>query len=145
MSIHPDRLVAMFNSAAVNQFFPGITLHFEGMESKVSIKSGPAWQHAGEQIHGALYMRLLDDAAYFAAALREKQRFVVTASLDVRFLRPVGGGLLVATGRLLRYEDRKLMAESVLHDESGKLIARATGVFVPSRQYLQDVAAYTKP
>jgi len=99
--------------------------------------------HAAMSLHGAIYFKLLDDAAYFAAASREEEFFLLTKSYQIQFKRPVTGGELRARGELVSSEGTEWIAKSELINEHGKQVAAGEGVFVKSRLLLKDQLGYS--
>lgn len=139
---HYRRLEHMFLCAPINQLFNGV--HMELAPGSCVIR----WQvtgnffHAGKSLHGAIYTKFLDDAAYFSAATLNDRHFIVTKSLHVRFLRPVAEGLLTATGKSETGADGSLRTTAVLHVSETILVATAEARFTNSKLLLADVDDY---
>tara|TARA_R110001592_G_scaffold58067_2_gene176289 strand:+ start:166 stop:480 length:315 start_codon:yes stop_codon:yes gene_type:complete len=93
-------------------------------------------------IEGSPYFKMLDDAAFFAANSVVKDVFVLTASFDTKFLRPIAEGKLIAKGELLKNLGNKLEARAKLYDLKGNLIATGTGWFVKSKISLADISSF---
>ena len=142
MTPHQQALLHMFHQAPVNKFFQHITLRFELDQAVVELPILPEYMHAGGSLHGALYMKLLDDAAYFSAALLESSRFLLTAGFALDFYRPVHGGVLTATGKVKGQEGKSILSASTLTDEDGNLVARGHGRFVPGNGLLLETPLY---
>ena len=63
---HYRSLEKLYLSAPINAFFkPKIAISLEYAEIEVTIKT--AWHHGAQAVHGSVYFKMLDDAAYFAA------------------------------------------------------------------------------
>ncbi len=103
----------------------------------------PDLHHAAEAVHGSHYFKVLDDAAFFAAASLTADCFVLTASFNMYFVRPISAGVLVGNGRVVRRSARVILAESVLTDERGRELARGSGSFMRSETPWTDLAGYT--
>lgn len=58
--------------------------------------------------------------------------FVLTASFQLYFLRPVSEGKLTAHGLVVSRAKRIYVAEGTLLDDRGKEVARGSGTFMPS-------------
>lgn len=88
--------------------------------------------NGGMQAHGGLIMTLLDMAMASAARHGDiLDRSSVTVEMKCNFMRPGGtvGATLRASGRL-RHGTRSLaFCDGDLHDQSGQLIATASGTF----------------
>ena len=93
-------------------------------------------------MHGSVFFKLLDDAAFYAACSLEKEFFMVTSAFTTYFLRPVERGTLRATGKVLSRSTSQVVAEAVIYDVESKEIARGSGIFVRSRSRLEEVTGY---
>lgn len=103
------------------------------------------FHHAAAAVHGSIYFRALDDAAFFAANSRVEDVLVLTSSFHIQFFRPVVSGRLRAEGHVVNQSARLLAADAELRDEEGNLLARGAGTFVPSHISLQELAGYAAP
>jgi len=132
---HYDFLVRLFHSAPINQnIFIGSELTLSEGEARYQLEVKTDYFHGAEAMHGAVYFKLLDDAAYFACATLVDDYFLVTKSYEIQFVRPVPGGSLIAKGRVLEVTDEGFLAESEIHNEQGKLVGKGKGIFVKSRK-----------
>jgi len=68
--------------------------------------------------------------------------FVLTASLNIYFLRPIAAGVMTARGTVVSRTSRLIIGEGVLVDGDAKEIARGTGTFMPSRVPLDERLGY---
>jgi len=89
--------------------------------------------HCGypEVVHGGIVAAALDECMAWAAT-RAMGRFCVTGKLTVRYLdrTPAVEGLLVRAA-VTKSSKRIAYTEAELKDETGKMFARAEGVFMP--------------
>lgn len=138
---HFRRLERMYNSAAINAYFkPSLTVSEGRAEVAVPIRAD--FFHAAHAVHGAVYFKALDDAAFFAANSVVRDVFVLTVTFNIVMLRPVIGGTLTAVGAL-RDRSRSLMvAESELRDERDRTVARGIGTFTLSKIPLGPAVGY---
>lgn len=83
-------------------------------------------------VHGGVLPAVADGAMGNALrTLNGDSAQVLTAELNVQYLRPVTGGALLAEGRVVRSGKRLSFAEVAIRDEaSGKAVARGSGVFL---------------
>ena len=83
-------------------------------------------------LHGGVLPAIADGAMGNALrTIRGEGSQVFTAEVNLQFLRPVTGGTLLADGRVVQSGRRLSFAEAEIRDEaSGKVYARATGVFI---------------
>lgn len=142
LELHRIALTHMFHQAPVNLFFSGIRLFWEGDQAVVEMQAKEDYFHAGGSLHGALYMKLLDDAAYFTAALMHQPNFLLTANFQLKFIRPVTGGVLQAKGRLLSIDGKYSHAAAELFTKDGILVASGEGRFAPGKTLWTEVEAY---
>lgn len=87
----------------------------------------------GELIpHGGVYMALLDTVLGFSGAYTgepDKRRTSMTLSLTTNFVAPPAGRKMIAEGRKVGGGKSTYYAEGHIKDETGKLLATASGVF----------------
>ena len=67
--------------------------------------------HALGAIHGSVYFKLLDDAAFFAASSIVEDVFVLTTSFTINITKPVSQGTIKAIGNV-RFESNNLIENS---------------------------------
>ena len=128
---HYRKLERMYASAPINDFFQPVMRVSEG-QAVVTTQVRRDFFHAANAVHGALYFKMLDDAAFFAVNSLVPDVFVLTVSLNAYLTRPVADGELQAVGRVVHRSRRLYVAESQLTDSAGREIARGSGTFVPS-------------
>ena len=128
-------------AATINDYFqPELTVTEAGAE--VRIRVDPKFFHAAGSVHGSVYFKALDDAAFFAANSVVEGVFVLTTSFNIHLLRPVTQGTLIATGTVVSATRNLLIADAVLRDENDRLLGRGTGTFMKSKMQLKDVPGY---
>ncbi|MEM6721456.1 MAG: PaaI family thioesterase [Bacteroidota bacterium] len=140
---HFQKLERMYLVSNVNTQLYETTEAVIGDEvAKISITIHPKYFHALNAIHGSVYFKLLDDAAFFAVNSIVKDVFVLTTSFNINIIRPVSEGKITATGKV-KFKSRNLfVAESTLVDEKGREIAFGTGNFAKSRVTLTEEIGY---
>lgn len=82
--------------------------------------------------HGGVHATLLDSAMGFAGCYTgdpDKQQMALTLSLTVNYLAQATGKLLIADGRRTGGGRKTFFAEGSVSDDTGTVIATATGVF----------------
>ncbi len=139
---HFQALAAMYQSAPINEIYPPRLTISEG-QCTIEIDIQPRYCHAAGAVHGSVYFKLLDDAAFFAANSVESEVFVLTTSFTTYITRPVSQGIMRAEGRLLNQNRSQLIAEAVLYNRENREIARGNGIFVRSKNRLVDVPGYS--
>jgi uncharacterized protein (TIGR00369 family) len=110
--------------------------------SEIRFAVTPAHFHAAGASHGTIYFKMLDDAAFYAAATMVRDMFLLTTQFNLFLTRPLKEGPLVAHGRWVSGERRVLIAEGRLLDSTGREVARGQGSFMRSRIPLQTLAGY---
>ena len=128
---HYRKLERMYASAPINDFFRPAMEVSKG-RAVITMKVRRDFYHAANAVHGALYFKALDDAAFFAVNSLVPDRFVLTVSLNAYLIRPVFEGEVRAVGQVVHRSRRLFVAESQLFDSAGNEIARGSGTFMPS-------------
>jgi uncharacterized protein (TIGR00369 family) len=145
MNNHYKKLEKMYlEGAAINAAFyesTQITIQ-EGMAT-VSLELDPKYFHALGALHGSVYFKLLDDAAFFAVNSIVSDVFVLTTNFNINIVRPVSKGLITAVGTV-KFESSNLwIAESSISDYKGREIAFGTGHFARSKIALTPEIGYS--
>jgi uncharacterized protein (TIGR00369 family) len=139
---HFSALERMYVNGPINQYFKP-SIHIGDGVAEVRTTVRPDMHHAAHAAHGAVYFKLLDDAAFFAAQSLVTDAFVVTVSFTVYFVAPVLDGEMVATGRIVHQSKRLFLAESTI-DVNGKQVARGNGSFMRSTVRLEPRIGYVR-
>jgi uncharacterized protein (TIGR00369 family) len=138
---HYKKLIQMYAKAPINEFYqPRMTLEKE--KAIISITVTSKMMHSAHGVHGSVYFKLLDDAAFFAANSIEPKMFVLTSDFHIRLLRPVAQGTLIATGWVTHAGRKNILAHSELRDSNGALIASGQGSFTRSKMPLNAQCGY---
>ena len=138
---HYKSLENMYAAAPINQIYkPSLTVS-EG-EAEIEIAISEKFHHSGGALHGSVYFKMLDDAAWFAANSYEFECFVLTTSFTTYLTRPVSEGQLRAVGKVVSKNKTQFIAESVVYDSNNKEIGRGNGVFMRSKTPLKNAKGY---
>ncbi len=132
----------MFHSAPIQDLLTGAEINLQEGRAEYILKIKRDYFHAADAMHGAIYFKLLDDSAYFAAATLEHQFFLLTKSYQINFRRPVQEDILTAKGEVITFSDAEVVAKSAIFNQQGKLVADGQGVFVRSKKLLVDQPGY---
>ena len=138
---HYRCLENMYHCAPVNSTLPS-QLCMSEHGARVVLAVGAHLWHSAGGLHGSLYFKGLDDAAFFAANGIEREFFVLTARFEVELLAMVTGNQIIADGRVDRRDGRRIWASSELRNEQGKLVARGNGLFIVSEIRLTTDVGY---
>ncbi|MFD2515091.1 PaaI family thioesterase [Pontibacter locisalis] len=140
--LHYRALERLYQHARVQELFSDSSIEVAHSSSEITLPVKEAYFHGANAIHGAVYFKLLDDAAYFAVASVVRDVFIVTSSFQLNLVRPVTGGVIKAVGKLRTQSKSLFVAESTLYDERGKEVAFGTGQFVRTLQPLVNLEGY---
>ncbi len=138
---HFRSLENMYAAAPINQIYNPTMTVSEGA-AEIEIELSEKYHHSGGGVHGSVYFKMLDDAAFFASNSYEKDVFVLTTSFTTYLTRPVSQGKLKAVGKVVNKNKSQFIAEAVVYDSAGNEIGRGNGVFVRSKIPLIQAAGY---
>ena len=140
-AIHLRKLERMYLAAPVNnQVYNGITIVISEEKAELTLKIEEKYFHAANAIHGSVYFKMLDDAAFFAVNSIIRDVFVYTVSFNIQLLRPVSSGIIKSIGELKFKSSNLFIADSILLDENNKLVGRGSGNFMKSKiELTQDI------
>jgi uncharacterized protein (TIGR00369 family) len=132
--VNPDhyrKLERLYDAAPVTRLY-GAAITIGDGRAEVRLEARPEFHHAANAIHGSVYFRALDDAAFFAVNSQVTDVLVLTVSFTVHFARPVVTGQLRSVGRVLHGGGRLFLAEADLFDDRDQLLGHGSGVFTRS-------------
>ncbi len=138
---HYKKLENLYLSGPINTFFkPQISIS-KG-KAEIITYADSRFYHAAEALHGSIFFKALDDAAYFAAASRILDYFLVTTTFQIHFIRPTTSKILKSIGEIVQITPQYILANSLLYNEKNKEIARGTGTFMKSQTKLSAEIGY---
>ena len=138
---HFSALENMYQAAPINDFFCPTIEVTEGA-AVIEIEVADKFFHAANAVHGSVYFKMLDDAAFFAANSLERDAFVLTTSFTTYFTRPLLSGRIRSVGSVVHRSRTQTLAEAVLYDADGKVAGRGSGLFVRGSIALRDARGY---
>lgn len=138
---HFRKLERAYGAAPINAYYSP-TLRVSEGEAELVLDIERKMHHAADAVHGSVYFKALDDAAFFAANSLVEEVFVLTVSFTVYMLRPVSHGRLKARGRVTHRAGRLFFAESELEDQDGNQVARGSGTFTRGKIELTPDVGY---
>ena len=140
---HYIKLQNMYLSGSINkELYDTVQIEVSQEEAKISMQVEPKYFHAGNSLHGSVYFKMLDDAAYFAVNSIIFDSFVYTTSFHIQILRPVKNGTITAVGTLQFKSKTLFIADAVLYDEKNREVARGSGNFMKSGIALNNAIGY---
>jgi uncharacterized protein (TIGR00369 family) len=131
----------MYHGAPINRFFEPVIRISEG-RTEITMTMRPDFFHAAHAVHGSVYFKALDDAAFFAANSLVSDVFVLTVTYTVYLTRPISEGEMRASGRVVHRSKSLIIADAELLDSSDRQIARGTGTFMRSQIPLSPAIGY---
>ena len=112
---HYRSLERMYLSGPINEIYtPKIKVEKGACVVEIDVEG--KYFHSAGSVHGSVYFKMLDDAAFFAASSLEKKVFVLTSSFNIYLLRPISDGIMRSTGRVVTHSKTQFIAESILSD-----------------------------
>jgi len=129
---HHRKLERMYAAAPINRYFqPRLVIGAGEAEVRITVRDD--FHHTVGAMHGAVYFKAMDDAAFFAANSVVDDVFVLTARFEIEFLRPVSEGEIRCVGRVTNEAGRRIEAEAVLYDSNETVVGRGKGWFARSQ------------
>ncbi len=139
---HYRSLERMYQAAPLNKKMYHPEVLIKDRWAQIIIELSHDMHHSAHAVHGSVYFKMLDDAAFFAANSIEPNVFVLTASFTTNLLRPVVNGKMRSVGEVVSVEGNKIYAKSVVYDEEGNELGNGEGLFVRSKTPLIDADGY---
>jgi len=141
MEKHYRALEKMYLSAPINRFYnPRISVSNESAEIEIDVNE--ELFHVARAVHGSVYFKMLDDAAFFAANSIEKDYFVLTVSFTIYLTRPISAGCMKSIGKVVNKINTQIIAEAIVYDGQGRELGRGSGIFVRGKLPLADAMGY---
>lgn len=138
---HYQKLENMYLAAPINKFYePSITI--EECKAEITMTVKEDFFHAANAVHGSVYFKMLDDAAFFAVNSIVEDVFVLTGSFETKLLRPIREGEIVAKGLIASNWGNKFEAETELFNKKGKLVAAGKETFIKSKILLSSIDSF---
>lgn len=138
---HYAGLERMYLMAPINEIYRP-TIEISEGAATIEITLSERFHHSAGAVHGSVYFKMLDDAAFFAASSLEPEFFVLTNSFTTYLTRPVASGRLRSKGTVVNRTRTQFLAEAVVYDEDGREVGRGSGIFVRGRTPLGEATGY---
>ncbi len=140
---HFEKLRKMYLNTNINtHLYESTQCQIEEGKATIAIDISSKYFHALGAIHGSVYFKLLDDAAFFAVNSIVEDVFVLTTSFNINMVRPANEGKITAVGHLKFKSSHVYVAESTLYNQAGKEIGFGTGNFAKSKIALTPDIGY---
>src|SRR5436190_14094688 len=131
----------MYHGAPINQFYRPVLEVGDGT-AELTIPVRPEFFHAAHAVHGSVYFKALDDAAFFAANSLVVDVFVLTVTYSLYLTRPISEGQMRATGKVVHKSKNLIIADAEVLDSADRQIARGSGTFMRSQIALTPAIGY---
>ena len=138
---HFQKIVKGYTSAPINNLYKP-TMKLELGKCEIQIEILKKFHHSANSLHGSVYFKMLDDAAFLAANSYVEDIFLVTTSFTTYLTRPVSNGKIKSYGKVVNMNNTQFITESVLFNEQKKEIGRGSGIFVKSKFPLSKAMGY---
>lgn len=142
---HFRALERLYASAPINHLFASTLAIQAAGQSRIDFTVDESMYHAAGAVHGTVYFKMLDDAAFYAANSLVSDRFLLTTGFNLLFTRPIKSGPVRAEGRWISGRRRVYVAEASLIDAGGEEVGRGTGTFMRSQFPLSSLPGYGRP
>ena len=140
---HFRKLENMYLEAPIQKdIFKSATIDVTSKKSIITLQTSQSFCHALGAVHGSVYFKMLDDAAFFAVNSVVTDQFVVTTNFNISLVRPVSIGKIKAIGELAFQSRNLFVAKSTLVDKEEKEIAFGSGHFMKSGVCLAEKIGY---
>ena len=124
------------------ELYETVTMAVSKESAVVTLAITLKYFHAAGAMHGSVYFKLLDDAAFFAVQSLVEDVFVLTTTFNIHMLRPVSSGIIRSEGKVQFKSQNLFVAESKLYNADEKMIAFGSGEFVKSKIALTGEIGY---
>ena len=143
LETHYRKLENMYHFGPINQeLYKGVQLTVSYERAEIIQPIHPKFFHAGQSLHGSVYFKLLDDAAYFAVQSTIQDAFIYTTTFNIQILRPVKTETIKAIGQVTFKSKNLFIADAVLYNEKNREVARGSGTFMKSQLPLDEKNGY---
>ncbi len=143
LETHYRKLENMYHLGPINrELYKGVQLTVSHERAEIIQPIESKFFHAGQSLHGSVYFKLLDDAAYFAVQSIIQDAFIYTTTFNIQLLRPVKTGAIKAIGTVTFKSKNLFIADAVLFDEKNREVARGSGNFMKSQLELNESLGY---
>ena len=138
---HFKNIINGYSNAPINQLFkPKMKLSLGQCEIEMKISKN--FHHSANSLHGSIYFKMLDDAAWGASNTYIDDVFLFTYNFNIYLTKPVSSGIIISKGKVTDKKDGKIKAKSILYDSKNNEIARGDGLFMKSKYLLKDAIGF---
>ena len=137
---HFKKLEKIYLNAKVNkEIYSNTEIIISKNYSEIKMPIKKDYFHALEAIHGSVYFKMLDDAAFFAAQSVVEDYMLLTASFNITFKMPVPNGYIKSEGKLCSVSQKEFTAEAKMYNSKNELVAFGNGIFKKSKISIDSI------
>ena len=108
---HFKNIINGYSNAPINQLFkPKMKLSLGQCEIEMKISKN--FHHSANSLHGSIYFKMLDDAAWGASNTYIDDVFLFTYNFNIYLTKPVSSGIIISKGKVIDKKDGKIKGES---------------------------------
>lgn len=138
---HFKNIIKAYSNAPINQIFkPKMKLNLG--ECEINMKILKDYHHSANSLHGSIYFKMLDDAAWGASNSYIEDVFLFTYNFNVYLTKPVSNGMIKSKAKVVDKKDGKIKAKSILYDSQKNQIGNGSGIFMRSKYLLKDAIGF---
>ncbi len=115
--VHWRGLERIYLAAPINRNLKPRMIIGDGI-CTVRLSISDSMHHTANALHGSIYFKMLDEAAFFAANSMEPEVFMLTSTFNTHLTRPVSEGVLRAEGKVVNQNQSQIIAEAVVYNGS---------------------------
>ena len=131
---HFKKLEKIYLNANINKvIYSNTEIIISKNYSEIKMPINEDYFHALNAIHGSVYFKILDDAAFFAAQSVVEDYMLLTASFNITFKMPVPNGWIKSKGKLLSVSEKEFNAEAKMYNSKNEIVAFGNGIFKKSK------------
>ena len=128
--VNPAYLEAVARKVSESPFFTLISMHITDLdwgESRLEMAVEEKHFQPFGMVHGGVYASVVDAAAFWAVYPQIDDDFgITTVELKLNYLAPTSSGSLIAKGKSIKLGKTICLAEALVEDKTGKLLAHGT-------------------
>ena len=137
---HFKKLEKIYLNAKVNkEIYSNTEIIIQKNYSEIKMPIKKDYFHALDAIHGSVYFKMLDDAAFFAAQSIVEDYILLTASFNITFKMPVLNGYIKSKGKLCSVSQKEFTAEAKMYNSKNELVAFRNGIFKKSKISIDSI------
>ena len=137
--LHYKKLEKIYLNANLNkEIYSNTEIIISKNYSEIKMPIKKDYFHALEAIHGSVYFKMLDDAAFFAAQSVVEDYMLLTASFNITFRMPVSKGNIKSVGIFVSLSKR-IFCRVKMYNSRNELVAFGNGIFKKSKISIDSI------